>query len=112
MLDKLVLTLQDELTNRIIDANTKSVLIVASYEPVPFVGANSRNFKGACRLLEVKIIRTGVSIYKVPTDAPEADGTFAWDSTTMVLVQMQTIKSKALELKGSLYGSAGLRSYR
>ncbi|WP_245862453.1 enolase C-terminal domain-like protein [Georgenia soli] len=23
----------------------------------------------------------------VPTDAPEADGTFAWDSTTMVLVQ-------------------------
>jgi hypothetical protein len=43
MLYKLVLTLQDDLTNRIIDANTKSVLIlafVASYEPVPFVEAN------------------------------------------------------------------------
>ncbi|MDQ0769273.1 L-alanine-DL-glutamate epimerase-like enolase superfamily enzyme [Pseudarthrobacter defluvii] len=25
--------------------------------------------------------------YAVPTDAPEADGTFSWDSTTMVLVQ-------------------------
>jgi L-alanine-DL-glutamate epimerase-like enolase superfamily enzyme len=24
--------------------------------------------------------------YEVPTDAPEADGTFAWDSTTMVVV--------------------------
>ncbi|ALE07822.1 mandelate racemase [Arthrobacter sp. ERGS1:01] len=28
-----------------------------------------------------------VSAFRVPTDAPEADGTFAWDSTTMVLVQ-------------------------
>jgi L-alanine-DL-glutamate epimerase-like enolase superfamily enzyme len=25
--------------------------------------------------------------YTVPTDSPEADGTFSWDSTTMVLVQ-------------------------
>ncbi|MDQ2697133.1 MAG: mandelate racemase [Pseudomonadota bacterium] len=28
-----------------------------------------------------------VSVYTVPTDAPEADGTLAWDSTTMVLVR-------------------------
>jgi L-alanine-DL-glutamate epimerase-like enolase superfamily enzyme len=28
-----------------------------------------------------------VSVYTVPTDAPEADGTLSWDSTTMVLVQ-------------------------
>jgi L-alanine-DL-glutamate epimerase-like enolase superfamily enzyme len=28
-----------------------------------------------------------VSAYRVPTDAPEADGTIAWDSTTLVLVQ-------------------------
>ena len=27
------------------------------------------------------------SVYTVPTDAPEADGTLSWDSTTMVLVQ-------------------------
>jgi L-alanine-DL-glutamate epimerase-like enolase superfamily enzyme len=27
-----------------------------------------------------------VEVYRIPTDAPEADGTIAWDSTTMVLV--------------------------
>lgn len=27
-----------------------------------------------------------VSAYTVPTDAPESDGTFTWDSTTMILV--------------------------
>jgi L-alanine-DL-glutamate epimerase-like enolase superfamily enzyme len=31
--------------------------------------------------------RLDVSAYTVPTDGPEADGTFAWDSTTMVLVE-------------------------
>ena len=30
-----------------------------------------------------------VGAYTVPTDAPEADGTMAWDSTTMVLVQVE-----------------------
>lgn len=29
------------------------------------------------------------SVYTVPTDAPEADGTLSWDSTTMVLVQVK-----------------------
>ena len=29
-----------------------------------------------------------VTVYTVPTDAPEADGTLAWDSTTMVLVEI------------------------
>jgi L-alanine-DL-glutamate epimerase-like enolase superfamily enzyme len=28
-----------------------------------------------------------VSAYEIPTDAPESDGTLAWDSTTMVLVE-------------------------
>lgn len=28
-----------------------------------------------------------VSAYRIPTDAPESDGTLAWDSTTLVLVQ-------------------------
>src|SRR5690242_3866044 len=27
--------------------------------------------------------------YRVPTDGPEADGTFAWDSTTLVVVTVQ-----------------------
>jgi L-alanine-DL-glutamate epimerase-like enolase superfamily enzyme len=30
-----------------------------------------------------------VAVYKVPTDAPEADGTFSWLSTTMVLVSLE-----------------------
>lgn len=29
-----------------------------------------------------------VAAYRVPTDAPEADGTFAWDATTLVLVEL------------------------
>jgi L-alanine-DL-glutamate epimerase-like enolase superfamily enzyme len=29
-----------------------------------------------------------VRVYKVPTDAPEADGTIFWNSTTMVLVEL------------------------
>ena len=31
--------------------------------------------------------RVEASAYKVPTDAPESDGTFAWESTTLVLVE-------------------------
>ena len=27
------------------------------------------------------------SVYTVPTDAPEGDGTLTWDSTVMTLVQ-------------------------
>ncbi len=30
-----------------------------------------------------------VRVYTVPTDAPEADGTLSWDSTTMVLVNVE-----------------------
>ncbi len=29
------------------------------------------------------------AVYSVPTDAPEADGTLSWDSTTMILVRAQ-----------------------
>jgi L-alanine-DL-glutamate epimerase-like enolase superfamily enzyme len=34
-----------------------------------------------------RVGRLDVSAYTVPTDAPEADGTIAWDSTTLVLVE-------------------------
>jgi L-alanine-DL-glutamate epimerase-like enolase superfamily enzyme len=33
------------------------------------------------------ITRLDVSAYTVPTDLPEADGTYAWDKTTLVLVE-------------------------
>lgn len=36
---------------------------------------------------EVRIARLDVSAYRIPTDYPEADGTLAWDSTTLVVVE-------------------------
>jgi len=33
------------------------------------------------------IARLEISAYTIPTDSPEADGTIAWDSTTLVLVE-------------------------
>jgi len=36
----------------------------------------------------IPIKRTRVSTFTVPTDAPEADGTFSWNSTTMVLAEV------------------------
>jgi L-alanine-DL-glutamate epimerase-like enolase superfamily enzyme len=38
---------------------------------------------------DTSIESVDASVYTVPTDAPEADGTLSWDSTTMVLVQVR-----------------------
>ena len=35
-----------------------------------------------------EITKGNVEAYTIPTDAPEADGTFSWSSTTMVLVRL------------------------
>ncbi|HEV2620931.1 MAG TPA: enolase C-terminal domain-like protein [Frateuria sp.] len=35
-----------------------------------------------------RIARIEVEAYRIPTDAPEADGTIAWDATTMVLARV------------------------
>ena len=35
------------------------------------------------------IDRVDVSVYRIPTDAPEADGTISWESTTMVVVELR-----------------------
>jgi L-alanine-DL-glutamate epimerase-like enolase superfamily enzyme len=53
---------------------------------------------------ECKITSGSVTLYTVPTDAPEADGTFAWKSTSMVLVELQSGEVKAL---GFSYADAG-----
>jgi L-alanine-DL-glutamate epimerase-like enolase superfamily enzyme len=37
---------------------------------------------------DVGVDRVDVSVYTVPTDEPESDGTFAWDSTSIVVVQI------------------------
>jgi L-alanine-DL-glutamate epimerase-like enolase superfamily enzyme len=34
-----------------------------------------------------RIARLETSVYRIPTDRPEADGTIAWDSTTMLVVE-------------------------
>jgi len=39
---------------------------------------------------EYCIDRLDVSVYTIPTDAPEADGTLAWDSTSIVVVEPHT----------------------
>jgi L-alanine-DL-glutamate epimerase-like enolase superfamily enzyme len=41
------------------------------------------------RTTEAKIIESKVRVYRVPTDAQEADGTYEWTSTTMVLVEVK-----------------------
>jgi L-alanine-DL-glutamate epimerase-like enolase superfamily enzyme len=45
---------------------------------------------------ECSITAGSVSFYTIPTDAPEADGTFEWDSTSMVLVELECGKLRAL----------------
>ena len=47
------------------------------------------------------IVRLDVSAYKIPTDSPESDGTFAWDSTTLILIEVT-----AGDLTGIGYGYA------
>src|SRR5919201_5391868 len=42
---------------------------------------------GSALVAEVAVERISVSAYEIPTDQPESDGTLAWDSTTLVLVE-------------------------
>lgn len=44
-----------------------------------------------------------VRVYTVPTDEPEADGTIAWDSTTMVLIRVTSGSTVGM---GWTYGAA------
>jgi L-alanine-DL-glutamate epimerase-like enolase superfamily enzyme len=53
---------------------------------------------------DCKITNGSVTVYTIPTDAPEADGTFAWTSTTMVLVQLESGGVSAL---GYTYADTG-----
>jgi L-alanine-DL-glutamate epimerase-like enolase superfamily enzyme len=43
-----------------------------------------------------KIERTETSVFTVPTDFPESDGTLEWDSTTLVLVELSAGKTRGL----------------
>jgi L-alanine-DL-glutamate epimerase-like enolase superfamily enzyme len=48
-----------------------------------------------------EVERLAVSVSTIPTDAPEADGTFRWDSTTIVLVRTSAAGQTGL---GYTYG--------
>ncbi|MDP9438593.1 MAG: mandelate racemase [Actinomycetota bacterium] len=54
---------------------------------------------------DVAVERLEVSAYTVPTDSPESDGTFEWDSTTMVLVEASGGGKKGL---GYTYGDVSV----
>ncbi len=43
--------------------------------------------------------------YRIPTDAPEADGTFAWDATTLVVVHIEAERCRGM---GYTYADASL----
>jgi L-alanine-DL-glutamate epimerase-like enolase superfamily enzyme len=53
---------------------------------------------------EASVTKGSVSFYTVPTDNPEADGTFSWNSTSMVLVELECGEMRAL---GYTYADAG-----
>lgn len=53
---------------------------------------------------EFMITDASVDLYTVPTDAPEADGTYSWSSTSIVLVRLECGSVSAL---GYTYADAG-----
>ena len=46
-----------------------------------------------------------ISVFTIPTDAPEADGTFKWDSTTLVVTELKSGEIKGL---GYTYGNRAI----
>ena len=44
----------------------------------------------------IQIQQVHTSAYKIPTDAPEADGTLRWSSTTLVLVEIEAAGKKGI----------------
>ena len=52
----------------------------------------------------VKVTEASLALYTVPTDAPEADGTISWDSSSMILVRLASGSTRGL---GYTYADAG-----
>jgi L-alanine-DL-glutamate epimerase-like enolase superfamily enzyme len=57
---------------------------------------------------ETQISSLEVRGYKIPTDFPESDGTYTWDSTTMVLVIVNAGSRYGI---GYTYGSLSIATY-
>ncbi|HTU29323.1 MAG TPA: enolase C-terminal domain-like protein [Solirubrobacteraceae bacterium] len=58
-------------------------------------------------MAEARIERVQTRAYLVPTDAPESDGTFAWESTTIVVVEVHGAGTTGL---GYTYGPRAVGS--
>ena len=54
------------------------------------------------------IERVTASAYTVPTDEPESDGTLAWDSTTIVVVELQAVGQVGLGYTYTHQSAVGL----
>jgi L-alanine-DL-glutamate epimerase-like enolase superfamily enzyme len=57
---------------------------------------------------EVEVERLEVSAYTVPTDEPESDGTLEWDSTTLILVEVEGGGERGL---GYTYGAVAVGQF-
>lgn len=53
--------------------------------------------------VETAIARISAGAYSIPTDAPESDGTIAWDRTTLVIAEVEAGRKTGL---GYTYGSS------
>jgi len=58
-------------------------------------------------LSDIPVEKVNVSAYSVPTDAPEGDGTFRWDSTTLIVCEMHADNQVGL---GYTYGNQATAS--
>lgn len=56
---------------------------------------------------EVSVKNVAVAVYEIPTDRPEADGTVAWTSTTLVVIE---VSGGGLTGLGYTYAGAGCRA--
>src|SRR5215218_7508312 len=61
----------------------------------------------ATRAGAVEVEELACSAYEVPTDAPESDGTLEWDSTTIVVVEVEGGGERGL---GYTYGDIAVRT--
>src|SRR4051794_31897731 len=46
-------------------------------------------------LMKEQITKAFISAFRIPTETPEADGTFQWDSTTLVTAQLESCGEKS-----------------
>jgi L-alanine-DL-glutamate epimerase-like enolase superfamily enzyme len=58
--------------------------------------------------VEVEVERVHATAYTIPTDAPESDGTLEWDSTTIVVVEVEAGGERGL---GYTYGPSALCTF-